>query len=118
MKYIRNLVKMLFKSWLAAFALAMIGVGLFVSFDKHSADLSPNNLFVMTFAATSGLWLFVFAVMVVKNAMKGKPGFAGVKRGKLRWFWFSRQNYMFETMFSTDANDIVMNPINVFHGDD
>lgn len=118
MMYIKNLVKMLFKSWVVAFALAMIGVGLFVSFDKHSADLSPNNLFVMTFAATSGMWLFVFAVMVVKKAMKGKPGFfAGVKLDKcvqLKWSW----NWASETMFSMDLIDIVMNPMNIFHDDD
>lgn len=116
MKYIKNLAKMLFKSWVVALALAMIWVGLIVSFDKHpTADLSLNNLFVMTFSTSIAIWLFVFALLVLKKAMKGKPGFAGVTGLKFRRFGPndpSYNDYMSEIIFNPAWRH--SSPINIF----
>lgn len=86
--YIKNLVKMLFKSWLVSAALAMIYVGLSDSFghNAHNSHLLAGDLLRAILVMTSVMWLFVFAGMVVwKNLAKAqKRTMVLVKQKKLQ----------------------------------
>ena len=91
---IKNLAKMLFKSWLVSLALSMILVGLSESFGKTSHPTAGGLLVERVLAETAGLWLFVFLALflafVVIKATRGRV-IEPVKaedpvQGKVRWF--------------------------------
>jgi len=123
---IKNLAKMLFKSWLVSLALSMILVGLSESFGKTSHPTAGGLLVERVLAETAGLWLFVFLALflafVVIKARKGMVAAKGnrVDRARSEPAFETKRfgpNYMTETMFSMDPSDVFLNPINIWHED-
>lgn len=80
---IKNLAKMLFKSWLVSLALSMILVGLSESFGK-TVHLTVGGLLRRVLAETAGLWLFVFLALFLAFAViKARKGMVAAKGSRV-----------------------------------
>jgi predicted membrane protein len=81
---IKNLAKMLFKSWLVSLALSMILVGLSESFGKTSHPTAGGLLVERVLAETAGLWLFVFlALFLAFVVIKARKGMVAAKGNRV-----------------------------------
>jgi predicted membrane protein len=117
--FIKNLAKMLFKSWLVSLALSMILVGLSESFGKTSHPTAGGLLVERVLAETAGLWLFVFLALflafVVIKARKGMVAAKGNRVDRVRSEpVFKTKRFgsnLNETMFSMDPYDGFHNPV-------